>query len=139
MSVEVKLSNQPLEPGPCISFVRSENCGAEVLFIGTVRDQTRGKAVNKLFFEAYEPMAIKEMEKIGALCLRKYEISKMSFHHRLGELQIGEVPVILAVSAPHRVEAFKACAEAMDLLKQNVPIWKKEYFEDGEVWVAAHP
>lgn len=139
MSVEVKLSEKPLKPERCVSFVRSENCGAEVLFIGTVRDKTRGKAVIKLFFEAYEPMAAKEMKKIGTHCLRKYDIHKMSFHHRLGELQIGEVPVILAVSAPHRAEAFKACAEAMDLLKQDVPIWKKEYFEDGEVWVAAHP
>lgn len=139
MSVEVKLSKKPLEPDNCISFVRADDCGAEVLFIGTVRNQTKGKAVRKLFFEAYEPMAIKEMEKIGAHCRKKYKIHKMSFHHRIGELQIGEVPVILAVSAPHRAEAFAACAEAMNLLKRDVPIWKKEYFEGGEIWVAAHP
>ena len=139
MSIEIKLSDKALDPEACISYVRSADCGAEVLFVGTVRNQTGGRAVIKLFFEAYEPMAIKEMEKIGRHCLDKYTIEKISFHHRLGEVQVGDVPVILAVSAPHRNEAFKACAEAMDLLKQNVPIWKKEFFEDGEVWVAAHP
>jgi molybdopterin synthase catalytic subunit len=139
MSVEVKLSDTRLEPEHCLSFIRSDDCGAEVLFIGTVRNLTRGKTVIKLFFEAYEPMAVKEMEKIGEHCMRNYKISRMSFHHRLGELRVGEVPVIVAVSAPHRAEAFRACAEAMDLLKKDVPIWKKEYFEDGEIWVAAHP
>jgi len=109
------------------------------VFIGAVRDVTKGKAVMRLEFEAYRNMAIKEMEKIANEAAAKWPVQKILIHHRTGVLQIGEIPVIIAVSAAHRDAAFDACRYIIDTLKQTVPIWKKEIFEDGEVWVAAHP
>jgi len=109
------------------------------VFIGTVRNATKGKKVNKLEFEAYEPMAIAEMEKIAKQAFEKWPVQKVLIHHRIGVLEVGEVPVVIAVSAAHRAAAFDACRYIIDTLKQTVPIWKKEIFEDGEVWVAAHP
>ena len=109
------------------------------VFIGTVRDATRGKKVLRLEFEAYEKMAIKEINKIAEETVRRWPVQRIVFHHRTGVLQIGEIPVVIAVSAAHRDAAFEACRYAIDTLKETVPIWKKEIFEDGEVWVAAHP
>ncbi len=117
----------------------SPQSGGIDVFIGTVRDATKGKAVIKLEFEAYVPMALKEMEKIAREAFYKWPVQKLLIHHRVGVLQIGEVPVIIAVSCAHRDAAFEACRYVIDKLKQTVPIWKKEIFEDGEVWVAAHP
>ncbi len=84
-------------------------------------------------------MAIKEMKKIAVQAIEKWSLNKAVIHHRVGVLGIGEVPVIIAVSSPHRKEAFAACQYCIDTLKETVPIWKKEIFEDGQVWVAAHP
>ena len=109
------------------------------VFIGTVRNSTKGKPVVRLEFEAYETMAIKEMEKIAGQAFAKWPLQKIAIHHRTGVLHIGEIPVVIAVSAAHRDAAFDACRYIIDTLKQTVPIWKKELFEDGEVWVAAHP
>jgi len=109
------------------------------VFIGTVRDATKGKTVIRLEFEAYEPMAVKEMQKIADEALNKWPVQKLLIHHRTGILEVGEVPVIIAVSCAHRDAAFEACRYVIDALKQTVPIWKKEIFEDGETWVAAHP
>ena len=109
------------------------------MFIGTVRNATKGKAVIRLEFEAYEAMALSELEKIASQAAEKCPVQKILIHHRVGVLAIGEVPVIIAVSAAHRAAAFDACRFIIDTLKQTVPIWKKEIFEDGEVWVAAHP
>ncbi len=117
----------------------SQQSGGIDVFIGTVRDSTKGKAVVRLEFEAYEPMALKEMEKIAAQAFEKWPVQKLLIHHRTGVLQVGEIPVIIAVSCAHRDAAFEACRYVIDTLKQTVPIWKKEIFEDGEVWVAAHP
>jgi len=116
----------------------SESGGIDV-FIGTVRNATKGKRVVRLEFEAYEPMAIAEMQKIAEHAFEKWPVQKVLIHHRTGILNIGEVPVIIAVSAAHRAAAFDACRYIIDTLKQTVPIWKKEVFEDGEVWVAATP
>jgi len=115
-----------------------ESGGIDV-FIGTVRNATKGKKVVRLEFEAYEKMAIAEMEKIAEYAGSKWPIQKLLIHHRTGVLSVGEVPVIISVSAAHRDAAFEACRYIIDTLKQTVPIWKKEIFEDGEVWVAAHP
>lgn len=84
-------------------------------------------------------MAISEMKKIAEIALIKFDIEMIAIHHRIGELKIGEVPVIIAASSAHRKAAFEACQFAIDTLKETVPIWKKEYFEDGEVWVSATP
>lgn len=109
------------------------------VFIGTVRNHTNGKQVLRLEFEAYEAMAISEMQKIVSYATETWPLHRVVLHHRTGSLQVGEVPVIIAVSAAHRDAAFTACRYIIDTLKQTVPIWKKEIFEDGEVWVAAHP
>ncbi|MDB5004297.1 MAG: moaE1 [Mucilaginibacter sp.] len=117
----------------------SPETGGIDVFIGTVRNATKGKAVVRLEFEAYDKMAIAEMEKITQQALTNWPIQRILIHHRTGVLQIGEVPVVIAVAAAHRDAAFEACRYIIDTLKQTVPIWKKEIFEDGEVWVAAHP
>ncbi|MCW3123984.1 MAG: molybdenum cofactor biosynthesis protein MoaE [Flavipsychrobacter sp.] len=109
------------------------------VFIGTVRNETRGKKVLWLEFEVYEDMAIKEMNSIAEVIMIQWPVHSIVIHHRIGKLQVGEVPVVIAVSAAHRDAAFDACRYAIDALKQTVPIWKKEFFEDGAVWVAAHP
>jgi molybdopterin synthase catalytic subunit len=117
----------------------SPESGGIDVFIGTVRNATKGKKVLRLDFEAYEPMAISEMNKIAAQAVERWPVQKILIHHRTGLLNVGEVPVVIAVSAAHRDAAFDACRYIIDTLKQTVPIWKKESFEDGDVWVAAHP
>lgn len=137
--IDVLLSSEPLDVSYCINLVRSPECGGIDIFIGTVRSQTKGKQVVQLEFEAYEHMAVKEMRRIAEQAIEQWPVHKIAVHHRTGQLQIGEVPVVIAVSAAHRDAAFDACRYIIDTLKQTVPIWKKEVFEDGEVWVAAHP
>ena len=139
MNTQIQISAEPLNIQSCIDWVMSPQAGGIDVFIGTVRDATKGKTVIQLEFEAYEPMAIKEMEKIASHAFEKWPVQKLLIHHRTGVLQVGEVPVIIAVAAAHRDAAFEACRYVIDTLKQTVPIWKKEIFEDGEVWVAAHP
>jgi len=137
--IDIKVSAHPLSSQHCETFVSDHQAGGTALFIGTVRNQTQGKKVIRLAFEAYEPMARKEMQKIAGQVQRRWQALHVAIHHRVGVLDVGEVPVIIAVSAPHRKAAFEACQYAIDTLKETVPIWKKEIFEDGEVWVAAHP
>lgn len=139
LKTEINISNESLNIQSCIDWVMSPQSGGIDVFIGTVRDTTKGKKVIRLDFEAYEPMALKEMEKIAAQAFEKWPVQKLLIHHRVGALEIGEIPVIIAVSCAHRDAAFEACRFVIDTLKQTVPIWKKEIFEDGEVWVAAHP
>ncbi len=138
-NIEIKLTNSVLSLNECAEFVASESAGGLVHFVGTVRNETKGKAVLKLDFEAYEPMAISEMRKIAEQAIVKFSIQKIAIYHRLGTLEIGEIPVIISVASAHRNAAFEACQYAIDILKETVPIWKKEYFEDGEVWVSATP
>jgi molybdopterin synthase catalytic subunit len=92
-----------------------------------------------LEFEAYAPMALSEMRKIAIQIQEKFGATKVSIHHRVGKLEIGEVAVLIAVACPHRAAAFEGCQYAIDTLKETVPIWKKEHFEGGEIWIAAHP
>ncbi|WP_299516031.1 molybdenum cofactor biosynthesis protein MoaE [Mucilaginibacter sp.] len=139
MNTQIKLSVSTLNVQDCVDWVMSPECGGIDVFIGTVRNATKGKAVIRLEFEAYEKMAVSEMQKIAQQAIAQWPIQKISIHHRTGVLQIGEIPVIIAISAAHRDAAFDACRYIIDTLKQTVPIWKKEIFEDGEVWVAAHP
>ncbi|WP_457618438.1 molybdenum cofactor biosynthesis protein MoaE [Lutibacter sp.] len=135
----VKITAQKLNLQDCITFVEDNTCGGIVTFVGTVRDITQNKTVTLLDFSSYEPMALKEMQKIAIKALEKFSIHKIAIHHAIGELKIGDVPVIIAVSSAHRKAAFEACEYAIDTLKDSVPIWKKEHFEDGEVWVNSHP
>lgn len=138
-TINILLQSDPLSEQAALDFVKTDDTGGIVIFVGTVRNQTKGKKVIKLDFEAYEPMAISEMRKIAEQAVEKFSLNKIAIHHRVGTLAIGEVPVIIAVAAPHRKAAFAACEYCIDTLKETVPIWKKEYFEDGEVWVSATP
>jgi molybdopterin synthase catalytic subunit len=137
--IEIILTAAPLSEQACSDFVKSDAAGGIVVFVGTVRNQTKGKTVLRLDFEAYEPMAIAEMQKIANQAIARFGVLKASIHHRIGTLAVGEIPVLIAVAAPHRKAAFEACEYMIDTLKETVPIWKKEYFEDGEVWVSATP
>lgn len=137
--IDIQLLHKPLSERECLDFVKTDDAGGVVVFVGTVRNQTKGKAVMRLDFEAYEPMAISEMRKIAEQAVEQFSLKKISVHHRVGTLAIGEVPVVIAVSSAHRKAAFDACEFVIDTLKETVPIWKKEIFEDGEVWVSATP
>ena len=138
-NISIKVTSEKLNLQECYSFVTDPSCGGIAVFVGTVRDSTQNKEVTKLDFSTYKPMAIKEMEKIAMEALEKFDIKKIAIHHAEGLLQIEDVPVIIAVSSKHRKASFDACEYAIDTLKETVPIWKKEYFTDGEVWVNAHP
>lgn len=135
----IKLSEIAINVPEVIDSVRDEGAGAIDIFIGTVRNATKGKPVVNLEFEAYEKMALNELGKIAQEAQERWPIKKLSIVHAIGVREIGEVAVAIAVSAPHRNEAFEACRYCIDTLKQTVPIWKKEIFEDGEVWVGATP
>jgi len=135
----IKITSEKLDLNECYNFVTDAFCGGISAFIGTVRNDTQGKEVIQLDFSTYKPMALKEMQKIADLALDKFDIKKIAIHHAEGMLQVGEVPVIITASSKHRKAAFEACEFAIDTLKETVPIWKKEYFSDGEVWVNAHP
>ena len=139
MKTSIKLTSAQLDVQECYRFVADEVCGGISFFVGTVRNDTKGKEVTQLDFSSYKPMAIKEMQKIADLTLEKFDIHKIAIHHALGMLKIGAIPVVISVSAKHRKAAFLACEFAIDTLKETVPIWKKEYFSDGQVWVNAHP
>jgi molybdopterin synthase catalytic subunit len=108
--------------------------GAIVIFDGFVRNESHGRATKFLDYEAYEPMALSKMREIGDQLHQKFAIRRVAIVHRLGRLEIGETSILIAVSAAHRAAAFDACRYAIDTLKKTVPIWKKEYFEDGAVW-----
>jgi molybdopterin synthase catalytic subunit len=135
----IKITCDTIDVPGCLQWVLSPESGGIDVFVGTVRNVTKNKKVVWLEFEAYEPMALKEMKKIADEAMAKWPVHKLLIHHRTGILNIGEIPVVIAVSAAHRDAAFDACRYAIDTLKQTVPIWKKEVFEDGDVWVAAHP
>lgn len=135
----IKLTEDRLSLDECYQFVQDNSCGGLALFVGTVRNNTKNKEVKALEFSSYEPMAVKEMKLIAENALELFGIERIAIHHAIGKLEVGEVPVIISVSSAHRDAAFKACQYAIDTLKETVPIWKKEFFEDGEVWVNAHP
>jgi len=112
--------------------------GAVCLFVGVVRNENRGRAVRRLEYEAYEEMALPLMEEIASETARRHPVTDVRLVHRLGRLEIGEASVAVAVSSPHRTEAFAACRFAIDALKAKVPIWKKEFYADGSEWLD-HP
>ena len=112
--------------------------GAVCLFVGVVRDENRGRSVLRLEYEAYEEMALPLMEEIASETARRHPVTDVRLVHRLGRLEIGEASVAVAVSSPHRTEAFAACRFAIDTLKAKVPIWKKEFYADGSEWLD-HP
>jgi molybdopterin synthase catalytic subunit len=130
----ILLVHEPINASALVAHVRAASDGAVVTFDGCVRNQSHGRRTLYLDYEAYETMAIAKMREIAAESRAKFSIDRVAIAHRLGRLEIGETSVFIAVSAPHRPAAFDACRYAIDTLKRTVPIWKKEYFEDGAVW-----
>ena len=135
----ITLTDTPIDTQAVIAAVQADSAGAINVFIGIVRNQTQAKPVTQLDFEAYDSMAVKKMKEIAEEAAARWPIQKVAIVHRKGALQVGETAVVIAVSTPHRKASFEACEYIIDTLKQVVPIWKKEIFEDGAVWVAAHP
>lgn len=129
------LTRHAIDTRKIIAHLLSGAEGAVVTFEGTVRNNTKGRATRCLDYEGYEAMALKVMLKIGLEIAAQYAINRIAIVHRLGRMLIGEASVAIIVTAPHRRPAFEAALEAIDRLKKTVPIWKKEYFVDGEVWV----
>ncbi|MEY2904911.1 MAG: hypothetical protein RJA52_927 [Bacteroidota bacterium] len=137
--IDVRLTDDKLNLEEISKLIHSEDSGGIVIFDGTVRNQTKTRSVVYLDFEAYTPMAIREMEKIAQKVKEKFDAHAVVIFHRTGRLFPGETAVLIGVATAHREAAFAGCKWAIDELKKTVPIWKKEYFTDGEVWVAAHP
>ena len=130
-----RLTEKPIELNELLSHVGDPAAGALATFIGTTRDNNEGRSIISLDYEAYPGMAEQEMAKLGDEAAEKWEITRTAIVHRIGNVPIGEASVVIAVSAPHRDDAFKACRYAIDELKKRVPIWKKEIYQGGEIWI----
>jgi molybdopterin synthase catalytic subunit/molybdopterin converting factor small subunit len=130
-----RLSDAPLSLDAVVDEVRSDEAGAIATFTGTTRVHSRGRTVTHLEYEAYQGMAEDVMAQIADELRRRYELCAVAIHHRLGRVGIGEPSVVIAVSAPHRQDALAACKDAIDALKETVPLWKKEVYEGGEEWI----
>jgi molybdopterin synthase catalytic subunit len=131
---EVRLVRERIAAEAVIARLKRPEDGAAVIFDGVVRDNTRGRRTLYLDYEAYEAMAVKQMESLAVEAQERFAVRGVSIVHRLGRLQIGETSVLIVVAAAHRGPAFEACRWIIDTLKKTVPIWKKEYFADGAVW-----
>lgn len=129
------LTREPIDTRALASRLLRGEDGAVVHFEGVVRNNTKGRATRFLDYDCYEPMAIRTMEEIGLDIAARHAIGRLGMVHRLGRMEIGEASVVIVVTAAHRKPAFEAALEGINRLKKLVPIWKKEYFEDGEVWV----
>lgn len=134
-----ELTTDAIDVGEVARRIVLPECGASVTLDGYAREWTKGRRTLYLVYEAYEPMALSEMKRLGAQAHEKFDIAHMGIVHRTGRLEIGETSVVISVGAPHRRAAFEACEWAIRELKRTVPIWKKEVFEDGEVWVESEP
>ena len=129
------VTEEPLSLDAAVAEVADERAGAVATFTGTVRRQSRGREVTRLEYEAYAEMAEEVMTRLAADLRDRYELCGVAIHHRVGTLAIGEASVVIAVSAPHRQDALAACKDAIDRLKETVPLWKKEVYEGGEEWI----
>lgn len=130
-----EISKEPINIQAVIEKVVQREAGAITTFIGTVRELTHGKKTLYLIYEAYESMAVKKLEQIGREIEEKWQGSKVAITHRVGRLDITDIAVVIAVSTPHRADAYEANRYAIERIKEIVPIWKKEHYEDGQEWV----
>jgi molybdopterin synthase catalytic subunit len=130
-----RLVDGPIDVGAVLVEVADQRAGGIASFVGTVRAESRGRTVLYLEYDAYEGMAEKVMAELAESLGRKYDLCKVAMAHRVGRVEIGEASVAIAVSAPHRQDALAACKEAIDTLKETVPLWKKEVYEGGEEWI----
>ena len=130
-----RISAEPLDPAAVVAEVADPRAGGIATFLGTTRVESRGRTVRHLEYEAYAEMAEDIMAQIAADLERRFDLCAVAIHHRVGRVDIGETSVAIAVSAPHRQEALAACKDAIDTLKETVPLWKKEVYEGGEEWI----
>ena len=132
----IELTSHPLDPDQFTSAVRRGTNGAVVTFLGTTRDNFDGKRVLTLEYEAFDEMAVKKLEEVRQELLAEFGLDEIAIGHRIGTVGIGEISLVVAVGSPHRKEGFHACHKAVDRIKEVVPIWKKEIYQDGSRWVA---
>ncbi len=135
----VRIIRDPIDTKQVLEALKCGDDGAAVVFEGVVRNQTRGRKTRYLEYESYEEMALQQMEALAAESLQKFQVRDVAIVHRLGHLEIGEISVLIVVASAHRGPAFDACRWLIDTLKRKVPIWKKEFFEDGAVWADGEP
>ena len=131
----IEITDKAIDPRPITASVRRDSNGAVVTFLGTTRRTSMGKTVLHLEYEAYRPMALRKLREIAAEVTEKWPIQDVSIYHRIGRLEIEDISLVVAIASPHRKEAFQACGYVVDRIKETVPIWKKEFFEDGQMWV----
>jgi MoaE-MoaD fusion protein len=129
------LSAEPLDIARVVAEAESDDAGAIVTFVGTVRRRSRGRDVVRLEYEAFAEMAEPKMRQLADQLKAKHGLCEVAIHHRVGVVEIGETSVVIAISAPHRAAALEACREAIDTLKEGIPLWKKEFYADGEEWI----
>jgi molybdopterin converting factor subunit 1 len=138
-SGSASIVRDPIDTLGVLQRIKRGEDGAAVVFEGVVRNQTRGRRTLYLDYEAYEEMALRQMEGLAEQALKQFQVRDVAVVHRLGRLEIGETSVLIVVASAHRAAAFEACRWLIDTLKRTVPIWKKEYFEDGAVWADGEP
>ena len=132
----IELTTNPLNPEKITAQVRRDTNGAVVTFLGATRNNFQGKQVITLEYEAYEEMALKKLGEVREELQAQFDLEDIAISHRIGTVPIGEISLVVAVASPHRKEAFQACQAAVDRIKEIVPIWKKEVYEEGSRWVA---
>jgi molybdopterin synthase catalytic subunit len=137
--VRVAIRHERLDPAALQREVADDGAGCSVSFVGTVRDNKAGRSVLRIDYECYEPMAKRVLQQIADSATRQWDIRRLVVEHRVGLLEIGDASVVICVSTPHRAEGFEALRFLIETLKRDVPIWKKEHFEDGAVWVQEGP
>ena len=133
----IEIVTDPIDVEAVVRAVADPSSGATVTFVGTTRDHNAGRRVVRLEYEAYPDMALSELRKVAATCAARWPVVRVAIVHRVGVVALGEASVVIAASAAHRGAAFAACQFAIDRLKEVVPIWKKEHFDGGEVWIGA--
>ena len=135
----IRLQREPIDAGSLVAGVKEGEAGAVVVFDGIVRNNTRGRRTLYLDYDAYEDMALSQMQGLAHEAQQRFGVRRLALVHRLGRLQVGETSVLIVVASAHRAQAFDACRWIIDTLKKTVPIWKKEWFEDGAVWADGEP
>ena len=132
---QVAVTSEPLDADSLVTLVDAEGDGAVVTFAGLVRNHNQGRRVQFLEYEAYEPLAVRALQRIVDEALDLWPGARVAVHHRLGRLEIGEASIVIAAASAHRADAFAACRYTIERVKQIVPIWKREYFDGGDVWL----
>lgn len=136
--IHARLTTDPIDANALLAEIAHDADGAQVLFLGVVRNHHQGREVLRIDYEAYEPMALKELQRITEEVARQYELERVLVVHRFGRHEVGDASIAVVIGSPHRAPAFEAAKEIMDRVKKDVPIWKKEHFADGTIeWVLA--